>query len=610
MAAQMRSVAGPVLCVLLAFWGFGMAGDRAARPVKGRAPLEAIAPAGPWSAPGPYERSSRAVQSRGADPRLQILFPAADAYRLRIFYKLEGKAPGEALIGGQAVARLEPGGWSRAGFISPLVRQGEPLGLAFRVPGGSKLILRRVDFQNYLVRAGSLALLKPAGGRGVPPSPGQTGLFLFALVFLGACLSLAGRGRREGEALDGPFWRWCGGAAGLLVLHQWLSPYPLHAQPAALGAAFLAVSCTGVLARLAGGGRVLLRRAGLAAAGVLIALLIAEGALRIWDPPISRPRIGSYAAYSEDYGWMNRPGAEGWQVDIRYHIRLNRFGHRGGDYPEKKPEGEFRILGLGDSFAFGWGVAEEDTFLKVVERRLRAAGRRVRVMNAAVPAWHSSQSLHYLLREGLRFEPDLVVMSFFMDDVFPAQVDRFRRSAKARELRAEEASLRRKKSAASLRLYSLWFNYRKLLRAGREQRRLNPYPTFEAERERILSVSSQRDFEQIGSLREGLDRMIGEWEKAREAHRLPIVFTFIPAGGALGHPELQGDARALRRASLARGVPYVDAVSRLERQPDPRRLYLHPRDGHMSAAGHAVVGEAIAERILKEGWLKGGPADN
>ena len=72
----------------------------------------------------------------------------------------------------------------------------------------------------------------------------------------------------------------------------------------------------------------------------------------------------------------------------------------------------FRILGLGDSFTFGWGVAEEKIYLRVLERRLREAGNNVEVINAAVPAWHSLQSLEYLLREGVRFQPDLVVASF------------------------------------------------------------------------------------------------------------------------------------------------------------------------------------------------------
>lgn len=609
MTAHIRSVAGPVLGVLLAFWGFGAAADRDVRPVRGRALLEASSLPGEWSSPAPHGDWSHVIQSRTAAPGLRLTFPAADAYRVRVFYRLEGNAAGGLLVGKTSAGSLEPGMWRRVAVDSPFVPKGEPWVLTFRVPEGGRLSVRRVDYRNHLARAGSRILLKPREGWRASASPTQTGLFLFALALLGAWASMAGPGVGGGDRLARSVWLGGGGAGALLVLQRWMSPYPLHAAPLALGILLLAVAGAGLLMRLTGGGRALLRRAGLAAAGILVALLLAEGILWAWDPPISRPRIGSYAVYSREFGWLNRPNTQGWQVDVGYHIRINRYGHRGGEHPEKKPAGVFRILGLGDSFTFGWGVAEEHTFLQVLERKLREAGHRVQVLNAAVPAWHSSQALHYLAREGPRFEPDLVVMSFFMDDVFYQTVENIRRGGKAQELRAEEASERRRRAegVTRIRLYNAWFNYKKILRAARDYRRRNPYPSFEAERAQLLSRAGHMAFERKPANVEGLEKMLREWGKVRGGRGLPVIFTFIPAGGALGFPELQGHARALQRGSATHGFPYVDVVSALERQPDPRGLYLHPRDGHMSASGHAVIGEALADLILKGKWLKAKP---
>ena len=509
MKQALSSVAVPVLSVLLAFCGFGAAADRGAHPVRSRVAFDSSLPAEDWNPPAPHENWSHVVQSRTAAPRLRLTLSTADSYRIRIFYKLDGSAAGEVRTGGKPAARLDPGGWRSVTVNSPFVPEGEPWLLSFRVPEGGKLSVRRVDFRNYLVRVGSFVLPKPRGGERVPPSPAQIGLFLLALVLLGAWASHAGPSLGGGHRLARSVWVRGGGAGILLVLQQWLSPYPLHVTPLALGIFLVAVAGSGILVHLSGGGRALFRRAGLAAAGLLFALVLVEGFFWAWDPPISRPRIGSYAAYSEEYGWLNRPNTRGWQVDVGYHIRVNRHGHRGGEYPEKKPAGVFRILGLGDSFTFGWGVEERDIFLRVMERKLREAGHRVEVLNAGVPGWHSSQTLHYLRREGLRFEPDLMVMTFFLDDVFYQTIENMRKSGIALAQKAEEASVLRRKArrVTSLRLYNLWFNYRRIMSATRGYRRRNPAPTLEEEREKVLRNSWHENFEKTPANIEGLDSM-------------------------------------------------------------------------------------------------------
>jgi lysophospholipase L1-like esterase len=298
---------------------------------------------------------------------------------------------------------------------------------------------------------------------------------------------------------------------------------------------------------------------------------------------------------------VNRPGTEGWQVDIGYHIRINRHGHRGPEFTEKKPPDVFRILALGDSFTFGWGVEDHQTFSRVLEKRLQEAGHRVEVWNAAVPAWHSIQSLHYLRKEGVPFQPDLVVMSFFVDDVYYRKIDEFLKSRKAIQLRDEEAALRKQKKslARKFRLYNVWFNYRKNQRAVREHLKRNPYQDFESERKAL-----PRNFDQNPKLIEGIERVLSEWVETRRNIKIPMIFSYIPAGGALNAPEYQGEFRELKRVSREKKFPFLDVVSLFEKHPQPRKLYLHPKDGHMSEAGHAVMGEALSKKILEAGWLK------
>ncbi|MBT3820775.1 MAG: hypothetical protein HOG04_05200, partial [Nitrospinaceae bacterium] len=341
----------------------------------------------------------------------------------------------------------------------------------------------------------------------------------------------------------------------------------------------------------------------LAAATVatLLALVLAEVALIVLDPPMSRPRVKSYAMYSPDLGWMNRPGAEGWHVDIGYHIGINSHGLRGPETTLDKPEGVFRILGLGDSFSFGWGVAEEKTYLRVLEAKLRAAGYRVEVLNAGVPAWHSVQSLGYLKTRGLRFKPDLILAEFFVDDVYKSSLEQHVKSYKANKLREEEAEVKRKKAASSWspRLYHMWFNYRKIRRAERDYKRRNPHANFESEQKTL-----SRDFDKKAGRVADLKEMVSEWKKTREKTKLPIVMYYMPAGGALGSPPHQGEFRALRQLSLEAGLPFYDVMKLFESHPTPRKLYQHPKDGHIGDLGHAVLADAFAKMIIERGYLK------
>ena len=56
-------------------------------------------------------------------------------------------------------------------------------------------------------------------------------------------------------------------------------------------------------------------------------------------------------------------------------VSTNSMGQRDRDFDVAKPENTVRILMLGDSLTFGWGVKIEDTPSKMLEARLnKAAG--------------------------------------------------------------------------------------------------------------------------------------------------------------------------------------------------------------------------------------------
>lgn len=90
-------------------------------------------------------------------------------------------------------------------------------------------------------------------------------------------------------------------------------------------------------------------------------------------------------------------------------------------YPPAKPAGSYRIIGLGDSFAWGWGVLDiRRTFFKLLECWMRSKdpSRSIEVINASQPGASASHYQEYLESYGYDLNPDMVMISFNLNDAY------------------------------------------------------------------------------------------------------------------------------------------------------------------------------------------------
>ena len=112
--------------------------------------------------------------------------------------------------------------------------------------------------------------------------------------------------------------------------------------------------------------------------------------------------------YDAQLGWRNIPG---WHsTTMGCPLTINSLGLRGPEYPFKKPADKRRLLVLGDSFAWGYGVGDQDLFARQLDNRLNDW----EVINSGVSGWGTDQQLLFLKEEGLRYSPDIVVVAFFL----------------------------------------------------------------------------------------------------------------------------------------------------------------------------------------------------
>ena len=106
-----------------------------------------------------------------------------------------------------------------------------------------------------------------------------------------------------------------------------------------------------------------------------------------------------------------------WFSDLSY--RINSIGIRGDDIKEIKVG--YRILALGNSCTFGWGVPIESCWTTLLERKLRSEllDSSLEVINAGIPGYSSFQGKQYF-QELLKLQPDIVLIMFGWNDHWKA----------------------------------------------------------------------------------------------------------------------------------------------------------------------------------------------
>jgi lysophospholipase L1-like esterase len=150
--------------------------------------------------------------------------------------------------------------------------------------------------------------------------------------------------------------------------------------------------------------------------------LLGEGIVRVFlkEDTALFPRYVTGASYGDYQIRRNLPGARyrHTSMDGQWEFRINSKGLRSDrEFSYEKPAGTVRILALGDSFTIGYEVLQEQSYPELLERLLRQKGYAVEVINAGVSGFSNAEALVFLEQEGKKYQPDIVTLGFFENDL-------------------------------------------------------------------------------------------------------------------------------------------------------------------------------------------------
>ncbi|MFT5287914.1 MAG: lysophospholipase L1-like esterase [Planctomycetota bacterium] len=183
------------------------------------------------------------------------------------------------------------------------------------------------------------------------------------------------------------------------------------------------------------GWKLFLKRVGFVLVGLIVTVVLIEGFTRLFDP-LGVSHFLNMARYrgefcevrlDSDRLFVHRTNGE---MDLHgWEIRTDSRGFRGPEREMPKPAGTKRILFIGDSVTFGWGVNAEDTFVSMIEEEfaVREKGQatnpantfRLETVNGGHLFHDSTQERGVLEEAGLDYEPDVIVLVFVSNDTHP-----------------------------------------------------------------------------------------------------------------------------------------------------------------------------------------------
>lgn len=256
-------------------------------------------------------------------------------------------------------------------------------------------------------------------------------------------------------------------------------------------------------------------------------------------------------------GHVHRPNAYAHLMDV--DVQINADGLRDDEHRRLR-DGRRRLVFLGDSLTFGWGVEQDATFAALLERMLDAR-TPTEVVNFGTGNYNTSQEVALFLDKGLAYEPDEVVLFYFINDAEPTP-------SKSRWWWLAES---RAATFYWSRARALWA-------------RLSPGATFAD----YYAALYQDDQPGWVATRQAFERLA----EVCPANGIALKVVLLPELHQLDPYAFERQHALVVDFLRGHGIEVLDLAPRFRELGDPQALWVARDDAHPNARAHRLIADA------------------
>lgn len=323
--------------------------------------------------------------------------------------------------------------------------------------------------------------------------------------------------------------------------------------------------------------------------GVLLG--VAEITLRVWSAAESRRHL------ERDPDWKDAEALHRRSADPELVYELipnkatqrhgvevvtNSAGFRDHEFPKPGSARRPRIVVLGDSVAWGWGVPMDRAFPQLLEERLArrslTAGEGPVVYNLGVDGYSTRKEIRLLETVGLALDPDLILVAYVLNDP------------------DERVGVLRLPADGGLGAHFAGGTTSELLNAvqGAWARLRDRFGS--AEKARFVPDEYHHQVHQSG--RERIRSYFHRLGKLSQAHDVPVLIAVVPvfdfsARGPYPWESIHQEVTEMAAEVGLVSVDLYEAFRGVASVPFAHNVW------HPNARGHAVIADALAPRLRR-----------